>query len=75
MVRQAHAVVGGKVALLVGGFHLSAIERGALPSIISVVHPLGVEKVLPSHCTGYIAIALFRTEYGKTSSKVAWGAR
>lgn len=65
MVRQAQAVVGGKVALLVGGFHLSEIERGALPGIISAVHQLGVVKVLPSHCTGYNAIALFRTEYGE----------
>ncbi len=65
MVRQAQAVVGGKVAYLVGGFHLSNIERAALTSIVSGVHQLGVEKVLPSHCTGYNAIALFRTEYGE----------
>ncbi len=65
MVRQGQAIVGGKIAYLVGGFHLSGIERGALPSIISAVRQLGVEKVLPAHCTGYNAIALFRTEYGE----------
>jgi 7,8-dihydropterin-6-yl-methyl-4-(beta-D-ribofuranosyl)aminobenzene 5'-phosphate synthase len=65
MIRQAQAVVGGKVAYLVGGFHLSQIERGALLSVVSAVRQLGVEKVMPSHCTGYNAIALFRTEYGE----------
>lgn len=63
MVRQAQAVTGGKVAYLVGGFHLYQTPRGMLP--ITEVHQLGVDKVLPAHCTGDDAIALFRTEYGE----------
>lgn len=65
MVHQAQAVVPGKVAYLIGGFHLSNIEMGALSPTISAVHQLGIEKVLPAHCTGYNATALFRKEYGE----------
>ena len=65
MVRQAQAVTGGKVAYMVGGFHLYETPRGMLLPIIAEMHQLGVDKVLPAHCTGDDAIALFRTEYGE----------
>ena len=65
MVRQAQAVVVGKIAYLVGGLHLFETAQGMLPPIITKVHQLGVEKILPAHCTGDDAIALFRTEYGE----------
>jgi 7,8-dihydropterin-6-yl-methyl-4-(beta-D-ribofuranosyl)aminobenzene 5'-phosphate synthase len=65
VIRQAQAVVGGKIAYLIGGFHLSETVKQALPSIITAVHQLGVEKVLPAHCTGSNATVLFRTEYGE----------
>ncbi len=65
MVRQAQAVAGGKIALLAGGFHLYEIRKGNLPPIIAEVRQLGVEEVMPAHCTGDEAISLFRTEYGE----------
>ena len=65
MVRQAQEVVPGKIALLAGGFHFYETSKAKLPSIIAELRQLGVEKVLPSHCTGDEAIALFRTEYGE----------
>ena len=65
MVRQAQEVVPGKVALLAGGFHLYQTSKSTVASIIAEVRQLGVEKVLPCHCTGDEAIALFRTEYGE----------
>jgi 7,8-dihydropterin-6-yl-methyl-4-(beta-D-ribofuranosyl)aminobenzene 5'-phosphate synthase len=65
MVRQAQEVVPGKIALLAGGFHLYETSKEKLPSIIAELRQLGVEKVLPCHCTGDEAIALFRTEYGE----------
>jgi 7,8-dihydropterin-6-yl-methyl-4-(beta-D-ribofuranosyl)aminobenzene 5'-phosphate synthase len=64
MVRQAQTVVDGKIGYLVGGFHFFQTVRDKLPPIVAEVHQLGVEKILPAHCTGDDAIALFRTEYG-----------
>jgi 7,8-dihydropterin-6-yl-methyl-4-(beta-D-ribofuranosyl)aminobenzene 5'-phosphate synthase len=67
MVRQAQEVVPGKVALLVGGFHLLDIaDKNTLHSIIVELRQLGVEGVLPTHCTGTVAIDLFHTEFGET---------
>jgi 7,8-dihydropterin-6-yl-methyl-4-(beta-D-ribofuranosyl)aminobenzene 5'-phosphate synthase len=66
MVRQAQEVVPGKVSLLIGGFHLLEIaDKKKLKSIIAELRQLGVERVMPTHCTGNAAISLFRTEFGK----------
>jgi 7,8-dihydropterin-6-yl-methyl-4-(beta-D-ribofuranosyl)aminobenzene 5'-phosphate synthase len=36
-----------------------------IPPIITEAQQLGVEKVLPAHCTGDDAMDLFRAEYGE----------
>jgi len=64
IVRQAQEVVKGKISLLVGGFHLLYHSKNQLPPIIAELRQLGVQKILPTHCTGDEAIALFRTDYG-----------
>lgn len=66
MVRQAQAVVDGKIVLLVGGFHLYQQMERALPPIVAEIRQLGVEGILPAHCTGDEAMALFQKEYGAT---------
>jgi hypothetical protein len=65
MVRQAQEAVPGKIALLVGGFHLLDMSKSQLRPIIVELRQLGVGKVMPTHCTGDAAIALFRAEYGE----------
>lgn len=66
MVRQAQEVVPGKISLLVGGFHLLEIaDKNKLKSIIIELRQLGVERVLPTHCTDNMTIDLFRAEFGK----------
>jgi 7,8-dihydropterin-6-yl-methyl-4-(beta-D-ribofuranosyl)aminobenzene 5'-phosphate synthase len=62
MVRQAQAVTGSKIAYLVGGFHLYQFAPERVPPIVAELHKLGVEKVLPAHCTG--DATPFRTEFG-----------
>jgi 7,8-dihydropterin-6-yl-methyl-4-(beta-D-ribofuranosyl)aminobenzene 5'-phosphate synthase len=66
MVRKAQEIVPGKVSLLAGGFHLMDItDKNELQAIIAELRQLGVQRVLPTHCTGSVAIALFRTEFGE----------
>jgi 7,8-dihydropterin-6-yl-methyl-4-(beta-D-ribofuranosyl)aminobenzene 5'-phosphate synthase len=66
MVRHAQEVVPGKVALLAGGFHLLNITyKNTLQSIIAELRKLGVKRVMPTHCTGNVAINFFRAEFGK----------
>ena len=67
MVRQAQEVVPGKVSLLAGGFHLLEMaDKNKLQAIIAELRQLGVQRILPTHCTGDVAIDLFRTEFGET---------
>ena len=65
IVRQAQEVVKGKISLLVGGFHLLHHSKNQLLPIIAELRQLGVQKILPTHCTGDEAIALFHTDYGE----------
>jgi len=40
-------------------------SKNQLLPIIAELRQLGVQKILPAHCTGDEAIALFRTAYGE----------
>lgn len=64
--------IGGLPALLATGVHptvyapaLFSASESQVSSIIAELRQLGVQRVMPSHCTGDKAIALFRSEYGE----------
>jgi len=65
IVKRAKEVIGDKVYLAIGGFHL----RGMFPSQLSYVAEnllhLGVEKVAPCHCSGDEARELFKGYFGE----------
>ncbi len=65
IVREAQKVTGSPIMLVVGGFHLAGTSKSQVSSIIGELRQLGVRKVLPCHCTGEEAIALFSNEYGE----------
>jgi 7,8-dihydropterin-6-yl-methyl-4-(beta-D-ribofuranosyl)aminobenzene 5'-phosphate synthase len=58
MIKKAKEISNEKVHLVMGGFHL-----GDATSIIKDFKSIGVEKVVPCHCTGDLAISQFRKEY------------
>jgi 7,8-dihydropterin-6-yl-methyl-4-(beta-D-ribofuranosyl)aminobenzene 5'-phosphate synthase len=41
------------------------VRSEKVSSIIAELHQVGVRRVMPCHCTGDKAIALFRSEYGE----------
>jgi 7,8-dihydropterin-6-yl-methyl-4-(beta-D-ribofuranosyl)aminobenzene 5'-phosphate synthase len=63
MVRRAREVAGGKVALVMGGFHLGGTSQRRAKAIIADFRQLGVQRVAPCHCTGDRAIRAFAEEY------------
>ena len=65
IVREAQKVTGSPIMLVVGGFHLAGTSQSKVSSIIGELRQLGVQRILPCHCTGAEAIALFRNEYGE----------
>ena len=64
VVEQAMNLFGGKVHLVLGGFHLRSKSTNELEAIMAEFRRLGVEKVAPCHCTGDQAIQMFHDEYG-----------
>lgn len=65
IVREAQSVTDSPIALVAGGFHHGSASESQVLSIIAELRQLGVQKVLPCHCTGDKATALFRSEYGE----------
>jgi len=64
MTKMAQKVVGNKVSLVMGGFHLMDKSKEEMQFIVEELKVLGVKRVAPSHCTGEQAMALFKTEFG-----------
>jgi 7,8-dihydropterin-6-yl-methyl-4-(beta-D-ribofuranosyl)aminobenzene 5'-phosphate synthase len=69
MVRAAQAVTSNRTTYLVGGLHLlwTPIMDPVVdvPPLITELQELGVDNILPAHCTGDVAVDLFRTAYGE----------
>lgn len=64
MVRRAQEVGQTEIALVLGGFHLSAESSATLQSIAADLHALGVKRIAPCHCTGDRAKTLLATAFG-----------
>lgn len=61
---RAHNLFPGKIYLVTGGFHLGAASPEKIKEIIQKLKALSVEKVAPNHCTGSIAIRMFKEAWG-----------
>ena len=69
MVRQAQTVTNSRIAYLVGGLHLFETPVFDpvvdVPPLITELRELGIDSILPAHCTGDVAIDLIHTAYGE----------
>ena len=54
--------------LILGGFHLMGYSERDIMLIITELKRLGVKRFGPSHCSGGLAIELFKKEKGFFSS-------
>jgi 7,8-dihydropterin-6-yl-methyl-4-(beta-D-ribofuranosyl)aminobenzene 5'-phosphate synthase len=72
MIEHARRVTGiFKVAAVIGGFHLKAVNKQTRKTI-EYLERLEVQQVIPSHCTFDPALDLFRQTFG--SSELLAGA-
>lgn len=62
-----------KINFLIGGFHLLDSDNRFIEYIVKEIQKIGVEKIGPSHCTGYEAIKLFKQSYGKNCIEIKTG--
>ena len=52
------------VYLAMGGFHMPNMDNQSIKEIMSKFRKEKIKKVAPCHCTGNLAISLFKEEYG-----------
>jgi 7,8-dihydropterin-6-yl-methyl-4-(beta-D-ribofuranosyl)aminobenzene 5'-phosphate synthase len=65
ILQRAKEITGGNIDLVVGGFHLNEHSRNQIESTIDDFHRLGVSQVVPTHCTGELAISVFAEAFGE----------
>ena len=63
-----------KIFAVLGGFHLLDKGKREIDYIIEKFKSLGVEKVGPTHCTGWEAIKAFQEAYGDNFLSLGAGA-
>lgn len=66
MVEAAQRVrPGATVRLVVGGFHMLQDSQPQITAVIGRLREMGVQSILPTHCTGELATRLFREAFGE----------
>ncbi|NJE26643.1 MBL fold metallo-hydrolase [Thermococcus sp. MV5] len=64
IVERAENITRDNVYLVVGGFHLFGTSEREVRAIATSFKKLGVQKVMPCHCTGSKAERIFAEEFG-----------
>ncbi|MGB5746876.1 MAG: MBL fold metallo-hydrolase [Desulfobacterales bacterium] len=73
ILQAAKEIIEDKILLVMGGFHLGAMDKAQLKEIIGNFRKLGVERAGPCHCSGDLARRMFKEEYGKDFFDVGVG--
>lgn len=66
IVQETRKIRQGKILLVAGGFHLVSYDRAYIEALAQRMRDeYGVDSVAPAHCTGHLAFAIFRNEFGE----------
>ncbi|HYQ91155.1 MAG TPA: hypothetical protein VES89_03535 [Candidatus Competibacteraceae bacterium] len=65
IVERAKTFLGKQVDWAIGGFHLRYANAAAIARSVAILQRLGIDYVVPIHCTGDEAREAFRRAYGK----------
>lgn len=75
MARRATDLVGKRLSLVVGGFHLLHEKEDELRRAIEELQRLEIDRMAPCHCTGEPAIDALRDAFADRFLDVQAGAR
>ncbi|MEA3640018.1 MAG: MBL fold metallo-hydrolase [Lamprobacter sp.] len=64
IISRGRALLGEPIRWAIGGFHLMYADDAEITRSVQALQALGVTDVLPTHCTGDVAIAAFQDAYG-----------
>lgn len=73
IIEKARNSVNKDILLVLGGFHLIGKSKSEIKQIINDFKKLNVKYVAPCHCTGDLAINMFKMEYGSKFIKTGVG--
>ena len=65
IVRRAIEMLNKPVVYAIGGFHLMRSGESEIIEVVNELKSLGVEYVTPTHCSGDLAIEIFKEAYGE----------
>jgi len=65
IVKRAIEMLNKPVLYAIGGFHLMRSSEEEIAEAVSELKNLGVEYVTPTHCSGDLAIEMFKKAYGE----------
>ena len=65
IIKKAKTTAKKNIYMVVGGWHLSSAGERNIRGIIDAFLRMGIQKVAPCHCTGDLAIAMFKSSYGR----------
>jgi len=65
IVKRAINMLNKPVLYALGGFHLMRSDEEEIISVVKELKALGVEYVTPTHCSGDLAIEIFKARYGE----------
>ena len=65
LARQASSILGKKLLLACGGFHLFREDEPGIAKVIDELERVPVATVCPCHCSGEQATAMLAARYGK----------
>jgi len=65
IVKRAIEVLNKPVGYVIGGFHLMRSSEEEIVKVIKDLRNLKVEYVTPTHCSGDLAIEMFKNIYGE----------
>jgi 7,8-dihydropterin-6-yl-methyl-4-(beta-D-ribofuranosyl)aminobenzene 5'-phosphate synthase len=65
IISSAKYTIQKDIDFVIGGFHLLDKEKDDILQSINTLQNLGVKKVLPTHCTGDLAIKLYAQYFKK----------
>nr|WP_246221778.1 MBL fold metallo-hydrolase [Marichromatium bheemlicum] len=64
LVSRARMLTGAPVRWVIGGLHLMRAAPAEISATVTALQDLGVEWVLPTHCTGTAGVAACQRVYG-----------
>ena len=62
---RAEKTLRKPIQTVIGGFHLAHKPTGRIETMIDTLETMGIQNVMPTHCTGDQAISMFRKAFGE----------